>query len=70
MTTRRSHPHCHTESGHDCQQPSGATCIEDGCEAAAGTDWGPYWCPEHDEARLDRLSEQFAALATGTTQED
>lgn len=57
----RSHPKCHTEAGHVCQEPSGRLCVE-GCGQPAGTWWGPYWCPEHDMERLDRISASFAAI--------
>lgn len=54
----RAHPICwrkdHYEH-HDCRRPNGHHCIEDGCEEPAGTLWGPYWCPEHDVERLDRV---------------
>ena len=52
-----SHPNC--TDGHQCQQPSGRTCVEAECDKPAGTLWGPMWCPEHDKARLDRISESF-----------
>lgn len=52
-----SHPHC--AAGHVCQRPSGHECIEPGCHAPAGTAWGPLWCPEHDQERLDRISGQL-----------
>lgn len=48
-----AHPKC--VDGHVCQEPSGRTCIESGCNEAAGTRWGPYWCPDHDRERLDRI---------------
>lgn len=51
-----SHNICAESGRHVCQQPSGRTCVEDGCEEPAGTWWGPYWCPEHDKERLDRIS--------------
>jgi hypothetical protein len=55
-----SHPSC--DPVHICQKPSGRICIESGCELDAGTLWGPYWCPEHDRERLDRVSAEFEAL--------
>lgn len=58
-----SHPNCARPDGHTCQEPSGLTCIEGGCDKPAGTCWGPYWCPEHDAERLDRISSGFAAIA-------
>jgi hypothetical protein len=55
-----AHPNC--TAGHLCQQPSGRLCIEAGCDQPAGTLWGPYWCPDHDKARLDRINPQMEAL--------
>lgn len=59
----RSHPQCwrsdHYE--HTCQRPSGRACID--CGAPAGTRWGPYWCPDCDVVRLDRISDQFEQIA-------
>lgn len=57
-----SHQQC--SGGHVCQEHSGRVCIEVGCDAPAGTWWGPYWCPEHDKERLDRISGQLEALVT------
>lgn len=57
-----SHPDCRGPRGHVCQQPSGRTCIEVGCDAPAGTRWGPYWCPDHDADRLDRIDASLNAL--------
>lgn len=39
------------------------TCIEAGCNEVAGTPWGPYWCPAHDEERRNRISAQLNDLA-------
>jgi hypothetical protein len=49
----KSHPNCWGPDGHVCQQPSGRDCID--CGQAAGTLWGPYWCPDCDVKRLDKL---------------
>lgn len=51
-----SHPNCHGPAGHVCQEPSGKECVETDCRNAAGTLWGPLWCPPHDEERLDRIT--------------
>lgn len=59
-----AHPKC--GSGHVCQQPSGRVCIEDGCDAAAGTLWGPFWCPDHDRDRLDGIGASMSALLAPT----
>ena len=59
-----AHPNC--IDGHICQRPSGRTCIEAGCTRRAGTLWGPYWCPEHDKERLDRISAQMDAIFGAT----
>lgn len=56
-----AHPKC--TGGHVCQQPSGRLCVEQGCNEAAGTLWGPYWCPEHDRQRLDRISANLRQIA-------
>lgn len=63
-----SHPHCHGPDGHVCQKRSGRTCIESGCGKAAGTIWGPLWCPEHDRQRLDRISAGLNDLAQRFTE--
>ena len=59
-----AHPKC--TDGHICQEPSGRTCIEVGCDEAAGTLCGPLWCPDHDRERLDRISAQFDAILATT----
>lgn len=59
--TDRAHPNCHTERGHICQQPSGRRCVD--CGEPAGTLWGPYWCPDCDMKRLDRITVGFEAIA-------
>lgn len=58
-----AHPKC--GDGHVCQEPSGRTCIESGCDKAAGTMWGPLWCPDHDRERLDRIGAQLARIERG-----
>lgn len=58
----RVHRQCARPHRHTCQRPSGRTCIERGCDADAGTLWGPLWCPEHDAERLDRVSRGMEAL--------
>ena len=58
-----SHPRCHGPEGHVCQKPSGRQCYEKGCPEAAGTSWGPYWCPSHDEERLDRITRNLKEIA-------
>jgi len=61
----RAHPKCHGPDGHVCQKLSGKVCVERGCDEAAGTTWGPLWCPVHDMERLDRVSAGLsAAMAT------
>ena len=57
-----SHPNCHTQAGHTCQESSGRECIEVGCRNAAGTHWGPLWCPVHDEERLDRITRNLEEI--------
>lgn len=58
-----SHPKRQTEAGHVCQKPSGRSCYEQGCDRPAGTLWGPYWCPEHDQERLERISASLEGMA-------
>ena len=62
--TPLSHPKC-KPNAHVCQQPSGRTCVEAGCNEAAGTLWGPLWCPDHDFMRLERISASFDAIERG-----
>ena len=57
-----SHPKCQTPAGHVCQKPSGRTCYEPGCDKPAGTLWGPCWCPDHDEERLNRIDARLEAI--------
>ena len=58
--TNESHPKCNPV--HVCQRPSGRICVEHGCPEAAGTLWGPYWCPDHDKERLDRITASLESL--------
>ena len=51
-----THLDCTPEKGHVCQVPSGRVCDVGGCGEPAGTHWGPYWCPDHDAERIDRIS--------------
>lgn len=44
-------------------RPSGRECIEPGCGNTAGTLWGPLWCPDCDQARLDRVAEDLAPMS-------
>lgn len=59
-----SHNLCWTGDRYDhlCHKPSGWTCVEHGCEQPAGTYWGPYWCPDHDVERLDRIGAGLADI--------
>lgn len=36
-------------------EPSGRTCVEEGCDKPAGTPWGPYRCPDCDDARIELI---------------
>ena len=56
------HPPCERRGHQDCAEPSGRSCIE-GCGRAAGTHWGPYYCPDCDSVRMDRITKQLEALA-------
>lgn len=63
MTTHlNGHPKCLQAGHHTCQKPSGLTCYE--CDNPAGTDWGPYWCPDHDSRRVERLLQQLQELSS------
>jgi Zn finger protein HypA/HybF involved in hydrogenase expression len=55
-----SHPKCWGPDGHVCQKPSGRKCID--CGQPAGTDWGPYWCPDCDVKRLDKISDNLESI--------
>lgn len=57
-----SESHAKCKPDHICQEPSGRLCVEAGCGKEAGTWWGPYWCPEHDKERLDRVSAGFDSI--------
>lgn len=60
-----AHPNCERKADgivHACQEPSGRVCIENGCDLPAGTHWGPYWCPDHDVERLDRITRNLEGL--------
>lgn len=61
----RAHPDCWAGDryAHKCQKPSGRTCYERGCEQPAGTLWGPYWCPDCDVVRLDRITASLLSIA-------
>jgi hypothetical protein len=60
-----AHPRCQGPAGHVCQVPSGRKCVEKGCDAPAGTGWGPNWCPVHDEERINRVSASLDAIEAG-----
>lgn len=61
----RPHQSCWNEEygiyQHVCYKPSGRDCVED-CGAEAGTWWTPYWCPDCDVIRLDRITRQLEAM--------
>lgn len=56
----KSHPQCWGPGGHVCQVPSGRDCID--CGQPAGTAWGPYWCPDCDVKRLDKISANLESI--------
>lgn len=57
-----SHPDCNEQNGHVCVKLTRQTCWTEGCEEQAGTLWGPYWCPDHDAMRLDRIRREMAKI--------
>lgn len=63
LTIGEAHALCMRKGRHVCQQPSGRTCVERGCMNAAGTYWGPYWCPDHDKERLDGITSALEAIS-------
>lgn len=38
-------------------------CYEPDCENEAGGPWSPYWCPECDRQRVERISRQLQIVA-------
>lgn len=59
LTIGTAHKICMDAGVHVCQKPSPQRCHTQPCENQAGTLWGPYWCPEHDKERLDRITGQM-----------
>jgi len=57
-----SHQKCADAGHHVCQEPSGRACYVRGCPESAGTKWGPYWCPDHDQERLDRITASLESI--------
>ena len=57
-----SHPNCGGPKGHICRVLSGRACLD--CGQPAGTLWGPYWCPDCDVKRLDRIGASLDSLAS------
>ncbi len=45
--------------GNSHKHHTGKACREVGCVNPAGTAWSPYWCFEHNVARLKRISAQL-----------
>ena len=42
---------------------SGKPCVERGCSNPAGTAWSPFWCQQHNAARMKRIDASFNAMA-------
>jgi len=57
-----SHNICIDTGHHVCQEPSGRACHVSECSEPAGTWWGPYWCPDHDQERLDRIEASLESI--------
>jgi hypothetical protein len=62
-----AHPNC--TDVHVCQKPSGRSCDVVGCPEPAGTLWGPYWCPDHDRERLNRIAASLTRIAETAPEE-
>lgn len=62
-----SHFDCQGPQGHICQEPSGRPCVD--CGSPAGTWWGPHWCPDCDQRRLDRCTAQLESIASDLAEE-
>ena len=62
----KSHPDCWGPQGHVCQEPSGWACVECG-NHNAGTLWGPFFCPDCDVKRLDRIDAGLADIAAAVS---
>jgi hypothetical protein len=58
-----AHPNCQSADGHVCQKPSGRSCVEVPCKEVAGTFWGPYFCPAHDETRLNKIAQSLQDIS-------
>ena len=37
-------------------------CVEKGCREPAGTPWGPLWCADHDDERINRISRNLRGI--------
>jgi len=63
----------YADPGHPGNGPahlSGKACVEKGCKNPAGTLWSPFWCHEHNVARMDRIGRSLdaeLAYRTGST---
>lgn len=51
--------------GNSPKYRTGKTCVEPGCDKAAGTRWGPYWCFKHNVERIKRIDAKMSKLARG-----
>ncbi len=51
--------------GNSNKHHTGKPCIEHGCSKPAGTDWGPYWCFEHNVERIRRCDAGFKSIEAG-----
>lgn len=45
-----------SHEGNSATYHTGKPCIENGCEAPAGTRWSPLWCFAHNVARMKRIT--------------
>lgn len=44
-------------------EPSGRKCVD--CGEPAGTPWGPFWCPDCDDKRMERIDRGLREIEKG-----
>lgn len=48
--------------GNSDKWHTGRPCIIPGCNAPAGTAWGPHWCFKHNVERIRCIDNQFLRM--------